>query len=534
MAAQAVLIADTIAGMKKAISRRTDASDSDESIHQPTNRGNKLKRKAKFVREGQLDLPNGPRVYKRKVEHAGHKRYIISRNPQRLDEDGDELDEDDADDQADAAAAEEDPYADISIEHILAPLTSAAELPNHPSLSLPYYSKTLTEMAQYAGDVTQKEKAALWRTKQLLTKFSGDHTFAPCGMLESESDATMFESYLAGYRRDTKADPAEGGAQEFTVPEELEQIKQKAVDEESRPNLTTEAAIDEDGKVEHLENGQDALSEENAAPLEDVVMEDDNGGDQVLKRFLQPSNEEHDHKKDSPKVKASPGQNGESAGSREDADDTGRQSPNGNTKLSPPPNDTAADEKMMEDATEAHEPDAPAKEDQASHNSDDEDENAPAPHRMTTRAQAQQAASTTDDTTTPAIPDSLSPSLTGASVPFIHPLFLVIAGAHPDRDFGLPALEADETRRLLLSTAQKQEEVCRGHEKLYKNLLRADRMRKEVLKWTKAEAHVGEMSDGEDWYDKEEWNLEEDLRKGNEEDEEETTNQGKKTRGRRA
>lgn len=41
------------------------ASDSDDSFHYSTNRGNKLKRKAQYVHEGQLDRPNGPRVYKR-------------------------------------------------------------------------------------------------------------------------------------------------------------------------------------------------------------------------------------------------------------------------------------------------------------------------------------------------------------------------------------------------------------------------------------------------------------------------------------
>lgn len=41
------------------------ASDSDDSFHYSTNRGNKLKRKAQYVHEGQLDRPNGPKVYKR-------------------------------------------------------------------------------------------------------------------------------------------------------------------------------------------------------------------------------------------------------------------------------------------------------------------------------------------------------------------------------------------------------------------------------------------------------------------------------------
>lgn len=43
----------------------TLASDSEVSIDRFTNRGNKLKRKAHYVHERQLDRPNGPKVYKR-------------------------------------------------------------------------------------------------------------------------------------------------------------------------------------------------------------------------------------------------------------------------------------------------------------------------------------------------------------------------------------------------------------------------------------------------------------------------------------
>lgn len=82
---------------------------------------------------------------------------------------------------------------------------------------------------------------------------------------------------------------------------------------------------------------------------------------------------------------------------------------------------------------------------------------------------------------------------------------------------------------------QKQEEVCRGAERLYEGLLKADRQRMTVFKWCKAEGHVGEMSDGEDWYDREEWGLDEEgLRKGHNDDDDEGVAPGKKTRGRRA
>lgn len=39
-------------------------SDSDSEIQQTTNRGNKLKKRARFVRQGKLGPPTGPSVYK--------------------------------------------------------------------------------------------------------------------------------------------------------------------------------------------------------------------------------------------------------------------------------------------------------------------------------------------------------------------------------------------------------------------------------------------------------------------------------------
>lgn len=119
---------------------------------------------------------------------------------------------------------------------------------------------------------------------------------------------------------------------------------------------------------------------------------------------------------------------------------------------------------------------------------------------------------------------------------FIHPMFLPPGSAKPDRDLGLPETEAEDIRRLLAMYVQKQEEICRGASRLHEGLLRAERLRAEVLHWSKAEAHCGpnrDLSDGEDWYDKEEWGLTEDLKKGQDEEEEDTTTQGKKTRARR-
>jgi hypothetical protein len=148
---------------------------------------------------------------------------------------------------------------------------------------------------------------------------------------------------------------------------------------------------------------------------------------------------------------------------------------------------------------------------------------------MRTRAQAQAASDNATSRTRSATPDSNMEL-------FIHPYFLVPQKCHPDRDLGLPQHEAEETRRLLQLYVQKQEEICRGAQRVYDGLLKADRYRHLVMKWAKAEAHVGinrDMSDGEDWYDKEEWGLDEDLKKGQDEEEEDAATTAKKTRTRR-
>ena len=51
-----------------------------------------------------------------KVEHAGYTRHILQPNPTRYDSEGDELDEEDEDSEADVAAAEDNPFAGIALE----------------------------------------------------------------------------------------------------------------------------------------------------------------------------------------------------------------------------------------------------------------------------------------------------------------------------------------------------------------------------------------------------------------------------------
>ena len=149
-------------------------------------------------------------------------------------------------------------------------------------------------------------------------------------------------------------------------------------------------------------------------------------------------------------------------------------------------------------------------------------------HRMTTRAQAHVAS----DKIVPLAPRSASPAISESAS--AHPIFQITPWAIPNVDRALPPMEAEETRAIIFLWIQKQEEVVRGAVRMYEGFLKAERMRKSVFGWCKAEGHLGEMSDGEDWYDKVEWGLDEGLRKGQEEEEDEIINPSKKTRGRRA
>jgi RXT2-like, N-terminal len=61
----------------------------------------------------------GPKVAdsgSQKVEHAGYARYILNRNPRRYNEYGEELEDSETDEEADADAADQNAYSGIRLE----------------------------------------------------------------------------------------------------------------------------------------------------------------------------------------------------------------------------------------------------------------------------------------------------------------------------------------------------------------------------------------------------------------------------------
>ncbi|KAF3761327.1 hypothetical protein M406DRAFT_64604 [Cryphonectria parasitica EP155] len=491
-----IYVFETIKAMKKKIARDAIESDSDSEIQVPTNRGNKLKQKAKFVREGKLGPPTGPAVYKEAcsvVEHTGYHRAIISRNPPLVDEDGYDIDSDDDEERiqdAVAAAAEADPYSSIRLEQLLAPLTSVTELPTHPTLSRPFLSPALTELANQGSELMRKENAALSKVRPLLTKLSGDHTWANCEMFLGPNDSEYFDDgYIMRAMKRRRIGSPSGDVEHAAI---------------GRLNFSAAAAPPSvNGEQSHV-NGAEPSDKQQRSADEDVAMIGSDENTSV----------------------GQPGQDTETATSQDHAGMRGKEEP-----------PAAGGNRPQEQGTEhinggSHAPgqrERKGKEPEAGTDTKDGDI---VMHGGTEPFEDQRRSNL------PAPPNdeeaaSLLAALTDES--YVHPIFLAPKSAHPDRDLGLPEQEAEDVRRLLQAYVQKQEEVCRGARKLYEGLLRADRMRKTVLAWSKAEAHCGpnrDMSDGEDWYDKDEWGLVEDLKKGQDEEEEDTAQPQKKTRNR--
>ncbi|KAJ5037097.1 hypothetical protein EN45_106130 [Penicillium chrysogenum] len=509
MAAQAALIADTITGMKRALRREREENGPDDPIMAPTNRGNKMHANAKYVSEGALGYINAEDYYKQRVDHAGYTRYILQPNPVRYDSEGEELVEDDEDSEADAAAAEENPFSGIALETLLCPLKHPSELPTHPSMSQAYTSQALEKMTSAVEHKLRQERALLWRARSLHRQFLGDSSWMPCGALETPNDHLIFDPRLASTDPSVYAEQGTSGTgtpstnRDLNGPQDVAQkVSASTATQDSKPtqNGTQARTSSTQNDVEMAEVPAEAETAKNGLQLKseetDATVKD-------LPPHPNTSSLAQESKHDDAEAGASinPALNG-----KQDMDTTKDVDPVDTTELN---DDTEQDQEM-------HDGSSPEP-----------------PRRMTTRAQANAVNPNENENGSPLSSETAFP------LPTPHPLFLVPDNIRPDPNFGLPAAEAEETRRLLWSYIQKQEETVRGVEHMLDSLNRSCRMKADVLEWCKAEGHVGEMSDGEDWYDREQWGLAEgeDLKKGTDEDEVETVDesrtQGKRGRGRR-
>lgn len=345
-------------------------------------------------------------------------------------------------------------------------------------MSQPYKSKALKTMTKAIERKLWQEKQLLWRARNLHRIFLGDSRWMPCGKVETPDDRYLFESRIVN---------GEAESSSATGPEQS-RIATPAQVGVSEPRV--------DGVVDR--NGQGSRTADADVEMADAPLEPNNDANE----------------KDTKKPKS------------EDADAMIIEPPRHEQDASEgPSNGPISEDKKSTESKEGQE------EDEHAHDGSSPEP----PRRMTTRAQTNAANPHQDNDS---LNHSPSPSTDAAStLPSVHPLFLVPESIRQDPTFGLPPNEAEETRRLLWSYIQKQEETVRGFEHMFMSLLRAYQMKDEVFEWCKAEGHLHEMSDGEDWYDGEKWGLAEGeyLKKGADEDEvveDDTRTTGKRGRKR--
>ena len=340
--------------------------------------------------------------------------------------------------------------------------------------------------------------------KHLLTTLSGDHIWIPCESVETESDLALF-----------------GDEKDYQLGNQVP----KRLSKHEGDRLSIETVVSEDGAHVVITRGEDPQGRSSDASKDSIIVADGDVSLLLVKDEAM-ALDKNGTRDQSALKKADETQQVEGlAQSIDNGSGEGQEAQEAPLEGAMDVEGVVQREEKtgsQVQALDAHEGFPEVGED---------DQDLLAPTRMRTRAQAQAASDNATTRTRSATPDSNIEAS-------IHPYFLAPLKSHRDRDrdLGLPQHEAEETRKYLQLFIQKQEEVCRGVQKVFDGLLRADRYRHLVMKWAKAEAHVGlnrDMSDGEDWYDKEEWGLDEDLKKGQDEDEEDATTTSKKTRNTR-
>jgi len=365
-------------------------------------------------------------------------------------------------------------YDSVKLEDLLRPITSAAELATHPTMSLPYYSKHLTQMVEQTRLTLQKEQETLWHMKNALVRFRGDNSWFPCGAMETEFDNWFLRCQDTATQTDR--------------------------------SWTIEPTTAENISVDDLQ----ASITETAPELEPTRARDVSMGDTISVRGLLPDPSTSDHITTAEQLlNADPQTNGARRTSNSaDGEDHPMSLTNG---VSTTPADGA-----------------PA--------SPQADTSSLPSHRMTTRARSYN----NTQNATPSSPPHSPVSAASSTPPPIHPLFQLPLPANflPAPALGLSDAEFAETREFLSYFVLRQEEIVSGVETMYHGLLETERMRQMVLRWARAEGHLGEMSDGEDWVDAELWGLDPEAEAGGlvkgREEEEDGEAVGKRRRGRGA
>jgi len=357
----------------------------------------------------------------------------------------------------------------LHIAELLAPLEKASDLPTHPRLSRPYEDKGLLEMIRNAEVTLHKEQEKLRELKEQFIRHRGDVEWAPVGDMHTEYDDWLLATMYDG----TPLAAIEHSGANSNAGALGEALSFQQIDNEPAGIEEGNADADEAKDQSTHDNGDVSM-------LGEPQMEATATAQDTRENEAPQDNGEIDriaHQNGTLDYATPPKTNGTSHHHQPENDDTTSTNAMG-----------IPDAMIIDTTTSADLPNT---------------------QRMTTRALAN--SSTSDEAPPPVHPF------------FIHP---------PPKPMAQYAVAEEDPLGMLLAYTSKQAEVVRQWETLHQGLLQAARIRDNVHSWAKAEGHVGEMSDGEDWVDLEEWGLAPgELKKGKDEDEEVQTVEGSGRRG---
>ena len=365
-------------------------------------------------------------------------------------------------------------------------------------------------MVQTTQEKLMQEKVNLWRAKALHRQMVGDDNWMPCAAVETKDDWDLFEP---------KPKPAE------------EQSKKRKRGADPTP-LQNGVVQQDASEVNGADSDQTTNVDQNQNTAGGDALPDETEGDATSKAGTDniATTEQPQRAEDVDMQDSEPTINGLHTNPTSTEDP--RQE---DTNISDIDKDLADPAPDGEPSTaEPNDPNSTASSPRST----------PPPPRRITRALAAET-NPASGVGSPPVSPSLTMSTMTSDLLEPDPIFLLpphLNRSHPP--LPIPVDELLETRRLLTMYIQKQEETIRSTENVLNKLLKAKHLRDRVFEWCKAEGHVGEWSDGEDWIDAEYWGeREEDIVKGAGDEEVGAQNDGdggvgiqggkKKRRGRR-
>jgi hypothetical protein len=315
-------------------------------------------------------------------------------------------------------------------------------------------------MIEAVKEKLRKERALLANSHNLHRQLLGDSVWMPCGYVESEEDKFIFQPRPVQTEWDSSGNKKQG---DWAQQDGNNQTSQRAEDGSPMENTHTRSTTD-DGTARNAGSDiemAEAPNPENPQGPETKGLNTEDAEQSV--RAISEHSENADAR--------SWANDSQSYGEHTNSTRTGefglRETENNDNTTTKEPAKTGGSEAGDVDMTNADEAeDSKGSEGQAS--------SPEPPRRMTTRAQAN--ATTTNENGTTSGSRFSSPDTSSMQIPSTHALFVVSESIRPDKDFGLPPNEAEDTRRLLWSYIQKQEETVRGFTYMLNSLLRAQQL----------------------------------------------------------